>query len=55
MPAKDPSQIKNADAAAKDAGHNNFPMFLASYGLRIYNYEDVEQGKAILRGMGYDV
>jgi hypothetical protein len=55
MPAADPSQIKNTNAAAKDAGHANFPAFLLSYGLRIYNHEDVEEGKAILRGMGYGV
>ena len=50
----DKTHIKNADAAAKDAGHNNFPAFLLSYGLKIWNEEDVEEGKAILRGMGYN-
>jgi hypothetical protein len=55
MPADDKSRIKNANSAAKDAGFDNFPAFLLSYGLRIYNIEDVEEGKAILRGMGYDV
>jgi hypothetical protein len=55
MPADDKSHIKNANSAAKDAGFDNFPAFLLSYGLRIYNIEDVEEGKAILRGMGYDV
>jgi hypothetical protein len=55
MADADKSHIKNADKAAKDAGHRNFPEFLLSYGLRIYNEEDVEEGKAILRGMGYNV
>ncbi|KAF2031273.1 hypothetical protein EK21DRAFT_63430 [Setomelanomma holmii] len=55
MPSSDKSKIKNADAAAKDAGFDNFPAFLLSYGLRIYNDDDVQEGKAILRGMGYGV
>jgi hypothetical protein len=55
MPAADKSQIKNTTAAAKDAGFDNFPTFLLSYGLRIWNHEDVQEGKAILRGMGYNV
>jgi hypothetical protein len=55
MPAADKSQIKNTNTAAKDAGFRNFPGFLLSYGLRIYNHEDVEEGKAILRGMEYGV
>jgi hypothetical protein len=55
MPSADPSQIKNTNAAAKHAGFDNFPAFLLSYGLRIYNHDDVEEGKAILRGMGYGV
>jgi hypothetical protein len=53
MPVADKSQIKNAHSAAKDAGFDNFSAFLLSYELRIYNHEDVEEGKAILRGMGY--
>ena len=55
MSSADKSQIKNANSAAKDAGFDNFPAFLLSYGLRIYNLDDVEEGKAILRGMGYGV
>lgn len=55
MSSKQPSEIRNTDAAAKHAGHSNFPAFLLSYGLRIYNPDDVEEGKAILRGMGYGV
>lgn len=55
MASSDKSQIKNTNAAAKDAGFDNFPAFLLSYGLRIYNADDVEEGKAILRGMGYGV
>lgn len=43
----------NANKAAQLAGHRNFPDFPLSYGLRIYNMDDVEEGKVILRGMGY--
>lgn len=53
MPTADKSQIKNAQSAAKDAGFDNFPAYVLSYGLRIYNEDDVEESKAILRGMGY--
>jgi hypothetical protein len=49
------STITGTDAAAKDAGFRNFPSFLLSYGLGIWNHNDVEEGKAILRGMGYGV
>lgn len=49
---KQRSEIHNTNAAAKDAGFDNFPTFLLSFGLRIHNHEDVEEGKAILRGMG---
>jgi len=55
MADKDKSQIKNTNAAAKDAGFDNFPAFLLAYGLRIYNDDDVQEGKAILRVMGYGV
>jgi hypothetical protein len=55
MSSKPKSEIRNTNAAAKDAGHENFPTFLLSYGLRIYNDDDVEEGKAILRAMGYGV
>jgi len=55
MPSNDPQSITNTNAAAKDAGFRNFPEFLLSYGLRIWNHDDVEEGKAILRGMGYGV
>lgn len=55
MPATDKSQIKNADSAAKDAGFETFPAFLLSYGLTIHNHGDVQEGKAILKGMGYGV
>lgn len=53
--SKPSSGITGTNAAAKDAGFRNFPEFLLSYGLRIYNPEDVEEGRAILRGMGYSV
>ncbi|KAH7126711.1 hypothetical protein B0J11DRAFT_433424, partial [Dendryphion nanum] len=39
--------------AAKDAGFSSFKAFLESYGLRIWNDDDVEEGKEILRAMGY--
>jgi hypothetical protein len=55
MPVADKSKIKNTNAAAKDYSLENFPKFLLSFRLRIYNHEDVEEGKAILRGMGYGV
>jgi hypothetical protein len=43
------------NSAAKDAGFTSFKNFLESYGLMLYNPEDVEEGKNILRGMGYDL
>ncbi|KAF1841520.1 uncharacterized protein K460DRAFT_344372 [Cucurbitaria berberidis CBS 394.84] len=49
------SQITGTDAAAKDAGYDSFKAFLLAYGLSIDNYEDVQEGRAILRGMGYGV
>lgn len=55
MSASDKSQIKGTDAAAKDAGFDNFKAFLLSYGLRLENNDDVQEGKAILRAMGYGV
>ncbi|ORX91753.1 hypothetical protein BCR34DRAFT_551262 [Clohesyomyces aquaticus] len=50
-----PSRTWNTDSASKDAGFRNFKHFLESYGLRIYNDDDVQEGKEILKGMGYDV
>ena len=35
----------------REAGFDNFERFLASYRLKIYNTDDVEEGKAILRAM----
>lgn len=49
------SHITGTNAAAKDAGFDHFKAFLESYGLRIYNDDDVQEGKAILRAMGYGV
>ncbi|PVI06281.1 hypothetical protein DM02DRAFT_667541 [Periconia macrospinosa] len=49
------SHITGTAAAAKDAGYRHFKHFLESYGLRIWNDDDVQEGKAILRGMGYGV
>jgi len=54
-PATTETKKWNTTSAAKDAGHTSFSNFLLSYGLRIYNPDDVEEGKAILRGMGYAV
>ena len=51
----DKSKIKNTTAAAKDAGYDSFPDFLHAYGLRLHNDEDVQEGRAILRAMGYGV
>lgn len=56
MPADAPkSSITGIAAASKDAGFRNFNEFLLSYGLRMYNDDDVQEGKAILREMGYSV
>lgn len=41
------------DQAAKAAGYSSFKAMLESYGLRLWNDDDIEEGKAILRGMGY--
>ena len=49
------STISGTDAAAKDGGFQNFQNFLESYGLKIWNSDDVEEGKSILRAMGYGV
>ncbi|CAJ2507077.1 Uu.00g082630.m01.CDS01 [Anthostomella pinea] len=50
-----PKPIIGVDKASKDAGHRNFHTFLLSYNLRIYNDEDVQEGRAILKAMGYNV
>lgn len=55
MSTGDKSQITNVDAASKDAGFENFYYFLLSYGLTIRYSEDVKEGRAILRSMGYGV
>ncbi|CBX94527.1 hypothetical protein LEMA_uP120180.1 [Plenodomus lingam JN3] len=55
MPSNDPKSITSTNAAAKDAGFPSFYHFLLSYGLHVHNSEDIEEGKAILRGMGYGV
>ncbi|KAH7402407.1 hypothetical protein BKA66DRAFT_448694 [Pyrenochaeta sp. MPI-SDFR-AT-0127] len=51
----DKAHITGTGAAAKDAGFTSFKAFLESYGLRIWNDDDVQEGRAILRGMGYGV
>lgn len=56
MPSNtDKTHITNTEAAAKDGGFSSFKNFLESYGLRIWNDDDVQEGKAILRAMGYGV
>jgi hypothetical protein len=55
MSSSDKTNIKNTNAAAKDAGFQDFSNFLLSYGLRLYNADDVQEGRAILRAMGYGV
>jgi hypothetical protein len=55
MPPTATEKKWNTTSASKAAGFTSFPNFLLSYGLRIYNPDDVEEGKAILRGMGYAV
>jgi hypothetical protein len=49
------SSITGTTAAAKDAGFQGFQNFLECYGLRIWIDDDVQEGKAILRAMGYNV
>ncbi|KAF9076529.1 hypothetical protein BDP27DRAFT_1313494 [Rhodocollybia butyracea] len=44
---KDMSQ----DAFVKYQGFRNFPEFMLSYGLKIYNLDDVEEAKSILAGL----
>jgi hypothetical protein len=41
------------DAAAKEAGFKHFKEFLECYGLNLQDPDDIEEGKAILRSMGY--
>lgn len=43
----------SVNKAAQAAGFRHFKAFLESYGLRIWNDEDIQEGKEILRGMGY--
>ena len=42
-------------SAARDAGFNNFPDFLQAHGLSITIQADIEEGKEILRSMGYNI
>lgn len=49
------SQITGTDTAAKHAGFNDFPAFLLAHGLKLSSIEDVKEGRAILRAMGYGV
>jgi hypothetical protein len=38
----------------REAGFTSFNQFLNSYGLRLHNAEDVQEGKAILKGLFQD-
>ncbi|KAF1958539.1 hypothetical protein CC80DRAFT_408395 [Byssothecium circinans] len=49
------SERINTNKASQAAGYRHFKHFLECYGLRIWNMDDVEEGKQILRGMGYNV
>ena len=49
------SKISSPHKAAKDLGFNGFPAFLSSHGLHIWDPSHVEEGKEILRSMGYNV
>ena len=53
--AADKAKITGTGSAAKDMGFDSFKAFLESYGLRVWNIEDVQEGRAILRAMGYGV
>lgn len=55
MPPSNSNDEISVTKAAKAAGFTSFNHFLLSYGLRIYEMDDVEEGKAILKGMGYNV
>lgn len=49
------SGTTRTNQATKGAGFSNFRAFFLSYELRLENLADVEEGKAILRSMGYAV
>ncbi|EUC46121.1 hypothetical protein COCMIDRAFT_36209 [Bipolaris oryzae ATCC 44560] len=51
----DNSKITTTYKAAKAQGFRSFKDFLESYGLRVWEPDDVEEGKAILRAMGYNI
>ena len=38
-------------AFLKNAGYKHFNDFMQSYGLRVYEPDDIEEAKAILRGL----
>ncbi|EMD65721.1 hypothetical protein COCSADRAFT_308928 [Bipolaris sorokiniana ND90Pr] len=51
----DKSKITTTHKAAKAQGFHSFRAFLESYGLRVWEPDDVEEGKAILKAMGYNI
>jgi hypothetical protein len=55
MPSDTSTAPMGVDKAAQAAGFKNFNKFLKSHLLRHYINDDVEEGKAILRAMGYNV
>lgn len=56
MSSKDnKSNLTTPYRAAKALGYDGFPAFLAAYGLYVWDPDQVEEGKEILRGMGYNV
>lgn len=56
-PAHENAAETQADAqisfaqTVRDAGFKSFDKFLLAYGLRVYDVDDVEEGKKILRAM----
>jgi hypothetical protein len=44
------SDSKSQYRTIKDAGFDNMNQFMNSYGLKMYNHEDVQEAKAILEG-----
>jgi hypothetical protein len=48
-PNLEPNQKSN-NQMVREAGYDNFKDFAESYGLKMFNHEDVEEAKAILDG-----
>ncbi|KAH6877865.1 hypothetical protein BKA58DRAFT_376084 [Alternaria rosae] len=54
-PNSDKSTITTTYKVSKDLGFDSFKHFLESYRLRIWEMDDVEEDKAIMRAIGYNV